>query len=206
MKTIRNLALAALVLLGCAQAAAAQITQTERERLVAHLEMTSAWFLDEVSSLSPAQLDFKPSPRSWSIRQVIDHLVVVGQIYWDDLQKALKTPMRDRAPASGDAEILLVRHRPELSRDRTRAGESARSTAGPPDRARHLQEASRPAARIREDDHRRSQETLRRASALGRLSVGPADLDPRAAPHPADPGNQGGSEISEEVITRGGRT
>jgi hypothetical protein len=106
MKTIRNLALAALVLLGCAEAAAAQITQTERERLVAHLEMTSAWFLDEVSSLSQAQLDFKPSPRSWSIRQVIDHLVVVGQIYWDDLQKALKTPMRDRAPASGDAEIL----------------------------------------------------------------------------------------------------
>ena len=106
MKTVRNLALAALLLLTSAQAAAAQITQTERERLVAHLEMTSAWFLDEVSSLSEAQLDFKPSPRFWSIRQVIDHLVVVGQIYWDDLQKGLKTPMRDRAPASGDAEIL----------------------------------------------------------------------------------------------------
>src|SRR5688572_24809358 len=106
MKTIRNLTLAALVLLGNAQVTAAQITQTERERLVAHLEMTVAWFLDEVSSLSQAQLDFKPSPRGWSIRQVIDHLVVVSQIYWDDLQKGLKTPMRDRAPASGDAEIL----------------------------------------------------------------------------------------------------
>jgi len=106
MRTIRHLSLAALMLLGSAQAAAAQITPTERERLVAHLEMTAAWFLDEVSSLSPAQLDFKPAPRAWSIRQVIDHLVVVGQIYWDDLQKALKTPMRDRAPASGDAEIL----------------------------------------------------------------------------------------------------
>src|SRR5688572_564287 len=106
MRTIRNLTLAALVLLGAAQAAAAQITQTERQRLVSHLEMTAAWFLDEVSPLSQAQLDFKPSPRFWSIRQVIDHLVVVGQIYWDDLQKALKTPMRDRAPASGDAEIL----------------------------------------------------------------------------------------------------
>lgn len=85
---------------------AAEITDLDRQRLVAHLEMTASWFLDEVSALSPEQLAYRPRPGSWSIMEVIDHLVVVGPIYWEDLQRAVKSPPSDRGLASRDADIL----------------------------------------------------------------------------------------------------
>jgi hypothetical protein len=85
--------------------AAAPITAPERQRLVAHLEMTASWFIDEVSRLSPVQLAFRPAPESWTILEVIDHLVVVGPIYWEDLQNALKAPT-GRKTTNSDADIL----------------------------------------------------------------------------------------------------
>ena len=77
--------------LGAGMAAAAPMTDRERQRLIAHLEMTGSWLIDEVSGLSPAQLAFRRAPGAWTILEVLDHLVVVGDIYWQDLQRALKT-------------------------------------------------------------------------------------------------------------------
>jgi uncharacterized damage-inducible protein DinB len=68
--------------------AEAQMTLLERQRLLAHMEMTSQWLEDEVSGLTEAQLTFRPSSKSWSILDTLDHLVVVGPIYWKDLQNA----------------------------------------------------------------------------------------------------------------------
>jgi uncharacterized damage-inducible protein DinB len=83
------------------------ITPLERQRLIAHMEMTGSWFIDEVSGLTPAQLAFKRTPDEWSIAQVIDHLLVVGPIYWNDLQTALKSPPRGQPRTSNtDADIL----------------------------------------------------------------------------------------------------
>ena len=84
---------------------AAPLTIAERQRLIAHLEMTAAWLMDEVSGLSPAQLAFRRAPEAWTIMEVIDHLVVVGPIYWQDLQSALKAP-GGRKTATTDADIL----------------------------------------------------------------------------------------------------
>jgi hypothetical protein len=81
------------------------LTQMERQRLIAHLEMTAGWLFDEVSSLSRAQLAFRRAPDAWTILEVIDHLVVVGPIYWQDLQTALMAPGGQKTPAS-DADIL----------------------------------------------------------------------------------------------------
>jgi hypothetical protein len=78
----------------------------ERQRLLSHLEMTEQWLIDEVSRLSPAQLDFRAAPATWSVRDVVDHLVVVGTIYWDDLQAALKGPASTRKNFSTDTDIL----------------------------------------------------------------------------------------------------
>lgn len=96
------------MLAGCvmASSAAAQMTDLERQRLVAHLEMTRAWLVDELSGLTPAQLAFKPAPESWSILEVLDHLVVVGPIYWADLQQAVEAGPSDRARWSRDEDIL----------------------------------------------------------------------------------------------------
>jgi len=84
---------------------AAPMTALERQQLVAHLEMTASWLVDEVSRLSPAQIAFRPTPASWTILEVIDHLVVVGPIYWQDLQNALKAPA-GRKTTTTDANIL----------------------------------------------------------------------------------------------------
>jgi hypothetical protein len=65
---------------GCAQTAS--LTPLERQRLVAHLEMTGSWLADEVSGLSPAQLQFRTAPEAWSILEVLEHLTVADPIYW----------------------------------------------------------------------------------------------------------------------------
>ena len=98
-----------LALLGVPQANWAnttQISDLERQRLLAHLDMTAGWFLDEVSGLSREQTAFRPAPDSWTILQVVEHLVLVGPIYWDDLQKALASAPARGASTNTDAGLL----------------------------------------------------------------------------------------------------
>jgi DinB superfamily len=103
-----RIALSVLIVLAASAdaPAASPLTDIERQRLVAHLEMTASWLIDEVSGLSAAQLQFRPAPDAWSIMDVLDHLVVVGPIYWRDLQNAIKGPPSARAKTNTDAEIL----------------------------------------------------------------------------------------------------
>lgn len=89
-----------------ASPAAAQLTPLERQHLVAHLEMTSSWLIDEVSSLSQSQLEFRRAPGSWTILEVLEHLIVVGPIYWSDLQNAVKGDASRRPVTSRDEDIL----------------------------------------------------------------------------------------------------
>ena len=94
-----SLTLAAVV------SSAEPLTPLERQRLVAHMEMTARWLEEQVSGLSPAQLAFRPSPSAWSILEVVDHLVVVGPIYWKNLQAA--TPVTaGRVGAMNDVDVL----------------------------------------------------------------------------------------------------
>jgi hypothetical protein len=95
-----------LLLFAIAAPSAAPLTALERQRLIAHLDMTERWLADEVSGLSPAQLAFKTRPDAWNITQVVDHLVVVGPIYWQDLQKAMKGPASTRLKSDSDEDIL----------------------------------------------------------------------------------------------------
>jgi hypothetical protein len=96
----------ALALPATAHSRAAEISELDRQRLVAHMNMTSSWLIDEVSNLSKGQLEFRAAPGSWTIMEVLEHLIVVGPIYWDDLQKALNAPAGKPRTSSGDAEIL----------------------------------------------------------------------------------------------------
>jgi len=85
---------------------APELTPIERQHLVAHLEMTAGWLTDEVSQLSRAQLEFRRAPGTWSILDVLDHLVMVGEIYWEDLQRAVKAGPGNRTLNSQDIDIL----------------------------------------------------------------------------------------------------
>jgi hypothetical protein len=81
------------------------ITDLERQRLVAHMEMTASWLEDELRGLSAAQAAFRPAPNAWTILEVLDHLVVVGPIYWKDLQGAREVA-GGRVGMMNDADVL----------------------------------------------------------------------------------------------------
>jgi DinB superfamily len=98
--------IAALMMCWAVSVGGGEISELDRQHLIAHLEMTASWLNDEVSGLSQAQLEFRRAPGSWTILEVLDHLVVVGPIYWDDLQKALKGPRITQDLSGGDAGIL----------------------------------------------------------------------------------------------------
>jgi hypothetical protein len=68
--------------------------------------MTGSWLMDEVAGLSPDQLRFRPGPKAWNILEVVEHLVVAGPIYWQDLQRALQaSPARGKSTGT-DADVL----------------------------------------------------------------------------------------------------
>jgi hypothetical protein len=97
--------LAFIVTLLTPVSSAAQLTNLERQRLVAHMQMTAGWLEDELAGLSPAQLAFRPAAGVWSILDVLDHIIVVQPIYWRDLQGA--TPIASgRAGMMSDADVL----------------------------------------------------------------------------------------------------
>lgn len=82
------------------------MNKRERQQVVAHLEMTGSWLVDEVAGLSAAQLRFRPAPGAWNILEVLDHLVVCGPIYWQDLRKALDAPPRAAKRSGADDGVL----------------------------------------------------------------------------------------------------
>ena len=133
--------------------AAPPITELERQRLIAHMQMTASWLEDEVSGLSPAQAAFRPSATSWTILEVLDHLVVVGPIYWNDLQSA--KPVAGRAGMMNDIDVLwygIDRTFRETAQDRGAVAHAA----GSAERGDSVSHAAREAAGVRADHDGRS--------------------------------------------------
>jgi len=58
------------------------MSQIDRERLVAHLQMTASWLSDEVSSLSQEQLAYRSASGRWTVAEVVEHLVIAEPEYW----------------------------------------------------------------------------------------------------------------------------
>jgi hypothetical protein len=86
---------------------AGPMTPGDRQRLVAHLEMTEAWLDSEVNGLSDAQLHFKMTPESWSVEEVVMHLAIAEPQYWDQFHQSLKKPANpDFKPQATDAQML----------------------------------------------------------------------------------------------------
>jgi hypothetical protein len=130
----KTIALFTAALVICSAPAAAQMKDGDRQRLIAHLEMTESWLVSELQSLSDAQLKFKMTPESWSIMDVVEHLAVAEPQYWQQLQNSVKQPATDYKSESTDAAILWY----GVDRtNRARTGE-ARVPTG---RWKHIQES-----------------------------------------------------------------
>ena len=85
--------------------AVAPMTPGDRQRVLAHMEMTEAWLVSEVSNLSEAQLSFKATPTTWSIKEVVEHLAIAEPQYWTQLQDSLSQPVGYKSEST-DAAIL----------------------------------------------------------------------------------------------------
>lgn len=98
---------AMLIAVVSAPAHAGPMTTGERQRLVAHFEMTDAWLDSEVGSLSDAQLKFKMTPVSWSIEEVVMHLAIAEPQYWDQFKQSLARPVQPEfKPQANDVAML----------------------------------------------------------------------------------------------------
>lgn len=84
---------------------AGPMTAADRQRLLAHLEMTEAWIVSETHGLSTAQLTFRMTPESWSIQEVVEHLAIAEPQYWQQVQDSLKQPLGYKSEST-DAAIL----------------------------------------------------------------------------------------------------
>jgi len=103
---MRHVVAVAIALIA-SNAVAGPMTAGERQRLVAHLEMTERWLEDEVKNLSDAQLTFKMTPTSWSVEEVVMHLAIAEPQYWDQFKQSLaKPPQPDFKPQATDVAML----------------------------------------------------------------------------------------------------
>jgi hypothetical protein len=104
---IRALLVVAALLASTPSVLAGPMTPGERQRLIAHFEMTEAWLVSELAGLSDAQLEFKMTPDSWSITEVVEHLAIAEPQYWTNLEASLKTPIKEGwKPEATDAAML----------------------------------------------------------------------------------------------------
>jgi hypothetical protein len=105
---MKSVSVVVLLLLAVAprQAAAAPLTATERQHLVAHLQMTESWLADEISGLSSAQIQFRTAPGRWTILEVMDHLTVAEPLYWQLFHETMKEPRPSFKGRDTDADIL----------------------------------------------------------------------------------------------------
>jgi DinB superfamily len=78
----------------------------DRQRLLAHLEMTESWLMSELNGLSPAQLTYRMTPESWSITDVTEHLAIAEPQYWQRVQDSMKQPATTEKLEATDAAIL----------------------------------------------------------------------------------------------------
>jgi hypothetical protein len=104
---MRKLMIAAFVTAACVVQLDAQgMTAGDRQRLLAHLEMTERWLTNELDGLTREQLTFKMSPDSWNITEVVEHLAVAEPQYWQRVQDSMKQPPNTDKLEATDAGIL----------------------------------------------------------------------------------------------------
>ena len=104
MRTLVASALLAAV--AAAPIHARELTTGDRQRLLAHLDMTESWLASELDGLTAEQLRFRQAPDSWTIMDVVEHLAIAEPQYWERVQRSMKQPPAAQKPEATDAGIL----------------------------------------------------------------------------------------------------
>jgi uncharacterized damage-inducible protein DinB len=106
--TFRHLTIAAAFALTAAAPAAAQMNaQQDREKAGAYLEETRAKFLKSIEGLTEAQWTFKPSPTTWSIAEVAEHIAISESTILGLIQeKMLTAPPPNGGETMPDEKVI----------------------------------------------------------------------------------------------------
>ncbi len=102
----QTLSCAVLLSCGLGMLSADSLSQRDREHLIAHLQMTGSWLPDEVSRLSDAQLNFRSTPGTWTVAEVVQHLVISEPNYWKLFRDGMDHPPRSLEKKASDADVL----------------------------------------------------------------------------------------------------
>ena len=112
--TFRHLTVAAALTLAVAAPAAAQTTaptnaQQDRADAARYLEETRAKFMKSIDGLTDAQWTFKPSPTTWSIAEVAEHIAISeGTILGLIEQKMLTAPAPKAGETISDDKVITA--------------------------------------------------------------------------------------------------
>ena len=96
----------AILLVSSSISFAQGLKENDRQRLLAHLEMTESLLVSELEGLSAEQLKFHMTPESWSILEVVEHLAIAEPQYWQRVLDSMKQPPSEKMPEATDAGIL----------------------------------------------------------------------------------------------------
>jgi hypothetical protein len=103
---IPSLIVVTALAIAAAPSLASPLTTGDRQRVLAHLEMTESWLVSEVQSLTPQQFTFQMTPDSWSVLEVVEHLGIAEPQYWQRVQDSMKQPPSEKKAGTTDAQIL----------------------------------------------------------------------------------------------------
>ncbi len=108
--------LALLVITGLgSQVYNSTITSKERKYLHSELKSTKKHLIAATEDLSHAQLNFKPAPDSWSIRECVYHIALTEKDIWMLAEKTLKQPAdaekRRSVTITDDALMKMMKDR-----------------------------------------------------------------------------------------------
>jgi hypothetical protein len=66
------------------------LTGKERKHLVNYLKESKSTYLKSIKGLSEAQLNFKPSPDKWSVKECMQHIAITENELWSMADAQLK--------------------------------------------------------------------------------------------------------------------
>lgn len=109
----RTFGLFGFLALFCLTLAAEPISTNERDRAMSALHASRKQFLDSIAGLSDQQLDFKPAPDRWSVREVAEHIALsedlIGQQTIEGkIMHLPATPEKRKSPPNAEADMKIA--------------------------------------------------------------------------------------------------
>jgi hypothetical protein len=105
---MKNLLSLLTLTVALAPAFAATLTPAERERAVAELTASRQVFLDSVAGLSPAQWNFKPDEKTWSVAECAEHIALSEDLLSGSVMKIAQGPAAPEKKSAVNDDFILT--------------------------------------------------------------------------------------------------